>query len=138
MANVEAILGPSGSGIGSNNWVIGGSRTTTGKPFLANDMHLSEQMPSIWYEIGLHCTPKGADCPYNVVGYSFAGVPGVIVGHNDHIAWGFTNVGPDVLDLYIEKINPDNPNQYEVNGQVGGYDHGSRDDQGALAQPRST
>jgi penicillin amidase len=117
IANLEAIFGPSGSGIGSNNWVIGGSMTTTGKPFLANDMHLSEQMPSIWYEVGLHCTPKGADCPYNVVGYSFAGVPGVIVGHNDHIAWGFTNVGPDVIDLYIEKINPDNPNQYEVNGQ---------------------
>ncbi len=117
ISNLEALFGPSGSGIGSNNWVIGGSLTTTGKPFLANDMHLSEQMPSIWYEVGLHCTPKGADCPYNVVGYSFAGVPGVIVGHNDHIAWGFTNVGPDVIDLYIEKINPDNPNQYEVNGQ---------------------
>jgi penicillin amidase len=82
-------------------------------PFLANDPHLEEQMPSIWYEIGLHCRTVGADCPYNVVGYSFAGVPGVILGHNDHIAWGFTNVGPDVLDLYIEKINPDNPNQYE-------------------------
>jgi len=115
--NVDAVLGPSSSEIGSNNWVIGGSRTSTGKPFLANDMHLSEQMPSIWYEIGLHCTPEGAGCPYNVVGYSFAGVPGVLVGHNNRIAWGFTNVGPDVLDLYIEKINPDNPNQYEVNGQ---------------------
>jgi penicillin amidase len=114
---MESVFGPSGSGIGSNNWVIAGSRTTTGKPFLANDMHLSEMMPSIWYEVGLHCTPKGPDCPYNVTGYSFAGSPGVIVGHNDRIAWGFTNVGPDVIDLYIEKINPDNPNQYEVNGQ---------------------
>jgi penicillin amidase len=117
IAKMEEVFGPSGSGIGSNNWVIGGSRTTTGKPLLANDMHLSEQMPSIWYEIGLHCMPTGTNCPYNVTGYSFAGVPGVIVGHNDKIAWGFTNVGPDVLDLYIEKINPDNPNQYEVNGQ---------------------
>ncbi len=117
MAKMEAILGPTGSGIGSNNWVISGSRTSTGMPLLADDMHLAEQMPSIWYEVGLHCKPEGADCPYNVVGYSFAGVPGVIVGHNDHIAWGFTNVGPDVLDLYIEKINPNNPNQYEVNGQ---------------------
>jgi penicillin amidase len=117
MMKMEAVLGPTGSGIGSNNWVISGSRTTTGMPFLADDMHLAEQMPSIWYEIGLHCKPEGADCPYNVVGYSFAGVPGVIVGHNDHIAWGFTNVGPDVLDLYIEKINPANPNQYEVDGQ---------------------
>jgi penicillin amidase len=117
VAKVESVLGPFGNDIGSNNWVIAGSRTSTGKPFLANDMHLSEQMPSIWYEVGLHCTPKGPDCPYNVVGFSFAGAPGVIVGHNDRIAWGFTNVGPDVLDLYIEKINPDNPNQYEVNGQ---------------------
>ncbi len=117
MAKMESTLGPFGSGIGSNNWVIAGGRTSTGKPFLANDMHLSEQMPSIWYEIGLHCFPKNSSCPYNVTGFSFAGVPGVIVGHNDRIAWGFTNVGPDVLDLYIEKINPDNPNQYEVNGQ---------------------
>ncbi len=117
MAQVDTILGPSGSDIGSNNWVIAGSRTATGKPFLANDMHLSEQMPSIWYEIGLHCSPVNSACPFNVTGFSFAGVPGVIVGHNDRIAWGFTNVGPDVLDLYIEKINPANPNQYEVNGQ---------------------
>ena len=117
MAKVDTILGPSGNDIGSNNWVIAGKRTSTGKPFLANDMHLSEQMPSIWYEIGLHCSPVGAACPYNVTGFSFAGVPGVIVGHNDRIAWGFTNVAPDVLDLYIEKINPANPNQYEVNGQ---------------------
>jgi penicillin amidase len=117
MAKLTEVLGPSGSGIGSNNWVIGGKLTATGMPLLADDMHLSEQMPSIWYEIGLHCEPEGPNCPYNVAGYSFAGVPGVIVGHNDHIAWGFTNVGPDVLDLYIEKINPENPNQYEVNGQ---------------------
>jgi penicillin amidase len=117
ISDIESLLGPTGSGIGSNNWVIAGNRTSTGKPFLANDMHLSEQMPSIWYEIGLHCTTPSETCPYNVAGFSFAGVPGVIVGHTDHIAWGFTNVGPDVLDLYIEKINPDNPNQYEVNGQ---------------------
>ena len=117
MSNMESVLGPSGSGIGSNNWVLAGSRTSTGKPFLANDMHLGEQMPSIWYENGLHCSPKGPDCPFEVTGYSFASVPGVVVGHNDRIAWGFTNVGPDVLDLYIEKVNPDNPNQYEVNGQ---------------------
>jgi penicillin amidase len=65
----------------------------------------------------LHCTPKGEACPFNVVGFSFAGAPAVIIGHNDRIAWGFTNVGPDVMDLYIEKINPANPNQVEVNGQ---------------------
>jgi len=114
---MESVLGPSGRSIGSNNWVIGGSRTSTGKPLLANDMHLSEQMPSIWYENGLHCAPKGPDSPFDVTGYSFASVPGVVVGHTDRIAWGFTNVGPDVIDLYIEKLNPENPNQYEVNGE---------------------
>jgi penicillin amidase len=104
-------------GIGSNNWVLAGSRTTTGGPLLANDMHLGIQMPSIWYEMGLHCQPVTADCPFDVVGFTFLGVPAVIVGHNANIAWGVTNGGPDVQDLYIEKINPDNPNQYEVNGQ---------------------
>ncbi len=104
-------------GVGSNNWVVAGSRTETGLPLLANDPHLSMQMPSIWYENGLHCEPFGPDCPYDVVGFSFASAPGVIIGHNQRIAWGVTNVGPDVQDLYIERINPDNPNQYEVNGQ---------------------
>ncbi len=106
-----------GEGIGSNNWVIGGERTETGMPLLANDPHLGIQMPSIWYEIGLHCEPVGADCPFNVVGSSFASSPGVIIGHNDHIAWGVTNLGPDVQDLFIEHVNPENPNQYEVNGR---------------------
>jgi len=104
-------------GIGSNNWVISGQRTATGRPILANDMHLGVQMPAIWYEAGLHCTQKGPDCPFDVTGFTFPGVPGVIVGHNDRVAWGFTNLGPDVVDLYIEKINPENPNQYEVNGE---------------------
>jgi penicillin amidase len=106
-----------GQGIGSNNWVVAGSRTETGMPLLANDPHLSIQMPSIWYEIGLHCEPVGPNCPYNVVGASFAGAPGVIIGHNDHIAWGVTNLGPDVQDLFIERVNPENPNQYEYQGQ---------------------
>ncbi len=114
---LDALLGPSGSEIGSNNWVISGKLTTTGKPFLANDPHLAAQMPSIWYEIGLHCNTKTQDCPYEVVGFSFAGAPGVIIGHNDRIAWGVTNTGPDVQDLFIEKVNPANPNQYEVNGK---------------------
>ena len=113
---VRRLVGGPWPGLGSNNWVIAGSRTATRMPILANDPHLSIQMPSIWYEVGLHCRPKTADCPYDVVGFSFAGVPGVVIGHNDRIAWGFTNVNPDVQDLYIEKINPNNPNEYEVNG----------------------
>jgi penicillin amidase len=107
----------SGEFLGSNNWVIAGDRTETGAPLLANDPHLGIQMPSIWYEIGLHCEPVGPDCPYNVVGASFASSPGVIIGHNDRIAWGVTNLGPDVQDLFIERINPENPNQYEFQGQ---------------------
>ncbi|AUT04219.1 penicillin acylase family protein [Nostoc sp. CENA543] len=117
MLALEKLIGETGVGIGSNNWVIAGKRTKTGKPILANDPHLAVQMPSIWYEMGLHCTTKNAECPYNVMGFSFAGMLGVIVGHSDRIAWGVTNVQSDVMDLYIEKINPDNPNQYEVNGQ---------------------
>ncbi|HEX9029731.1 MAG TPA: penicillin acylase family protein [Anaerolineales bacterium] len=116
-AGLNALLGPHNAGIGSNNWVISGKRTNTGKPLLANDPHLGVQMPSIWYEMGLFCAPKGPDCPYEVTGFSFAGAPGIIIGHNDRIAWGFTNVGPAVQDLYIEKINPANPNQYEHNGK---------------------
>ncbi|HEX7621446.1 MAG TPA: penicillin acylase family protein, partial [Anaerolineales bacterium] len=114
---LNALLGPSRAGIGSNSWAVSGSLTASGMPLLANDPHLSIQMPSIWYQIGLHCRPVSADCPYEVAGFSFAGVPGVVIGHNQNIAWGFTNTGPDVMDLYIEKINPDNPNQYEYNGQ---------------------
>lgn len=116
-AAVEALLGPLGPGIGSNSWAVSGERTVTGQPILANDPHLGVQMPSIWYEVGLHCAPKGAGCPYDLVGVSFASVPGVVIGHNDRIAWGFTNVGPDVQDLYIEKLNPANPDQYEFEGQ---------------------
>lgn len=117
VATLDGALGPTGDGIGSNSWVLSGQRTSTGKPILANDPHLGAQMPSIWYEVGLHCTSKGLDCPYKVNGFSFAGMPGVIIGHNDRIAWGFTNVESDVTDLYIEKINPHNPNQYEVKGK---------------------
>ncbi len=106
-----------GVGLGSNNWVIAGSRTETGMPLLANDPHLGIQMPSIWYEVGLHCEPKGPDCPINVVGASFPGAPGVIIGHNDRIAWGVTNVNPDVQDFFVEKVNPANPNQYEYQGR---------------------
>jgi penicillin amidase len=117
IGNLDRLLGPSGTGIGSNSWAVSGALTATGKPLLANDPHLGIQMPSIWYQISLHCKPVSDACPYQVGGFSFAGVPGVVIGHNDQVAWAFTNVGPDVMDLFVEKVNPDNPNQYEVNGQ---------------------
>ncbi|WP_020575956.1 penicillin acylase family protein [Actinopolymorpha alba] len=96
-----------GDGIGSNSWVVAGSRTTTGKPMLANDPHLSPQMPSIWYQQGLHCKDPSTDCQYDVAGFGFAGVPGIVIGHNTRIAWGFTNLGPDVMDLYVERLDGD-------------------------------
>lgn len=117
LGTVEALVGAQFEGSGSNSWVIAGRRTTTGQPLLANDPHLSIQMPSIWYEAGLHCNQVTAACPYEVTGFSFAGVPGIIIGHSSRIAWGFTNLGADIQDLFIEKINPANPTQYEVNGR---------------------
>jgi len=114
---VDSMTGGGFEGIGSNSWVLSGELTDTGMPLLANDPHLGVQLPSIWYEVGLHCVEFGPDCQVDVTGFSFAGVPGIIIGHNTKIAWGFTNLGPDVMDLYIEKINPDNPNQYEYQGE---------------------
>ncbi|MCC6613728.1 MAG: penicillin acylase family protein [Anaerolineae bacterium] len=110
------ILGE-GEGIGSNNWVVSGSRTASGRPLLANDPHLGIQMPSIWYEIGLHCQPVSDDCPLDVTGFAFAPSPAVIIGHNANIAWGVTNVGPDTQDLYRIQVNPDNDLQYRWNGE---------------------
>lgn len=92
---------------GSNNWVLSGERTETGMPLLADDPHLGLATPSIWYETHLK-SPE-----VNVTGVIFAGVPGIILGHNEHIAWGVTNVAPDVQQLYLERRNPDNPYQFE-------------------------
>ncbi|HSJ71729.1 MAG TPA: penicillin acylase family protein [Acidimicrobiia bacterium] len=113
----EVTGGGSDTGIGSNSWAVSGLHTPTGAPFLANDPHLANQMPSIWYQVGLHCREVGPECPFDVAGFGFPGVPGVVIGHNAHIAWGVTNTGPDVQDLYIEKINPDDPMQYEYRGE---------------------
>ena len=109
MRVVPSLMGDSedGSGIGSNSWVVSGKHTTSGKPLLANDPHLSAGMPSVWYQTGLHCRTKSAKCPFDVTGFTFSGVPGVIIGHNDKIAWGFTNLAPDVTDLYLERLRDD-------------------------------
>jgi penicillin G amidase len=112
----EGFMLGSGDGIGSNNWVVAGKKSETGMPLLANDPHLSIGMPSIWYEIGLHCQPVSEECPFNVRGLTFSPGVGVVIGHNDTIAWGVTNVGPDTQDLYVIKVNPDNLLQYEWDG----------------------
>jgi penicillin amidase len=97
-------------GLGSNNWVVSGDHTATGKPLLANDTHLELSIPPIWYEV--HLTAPG----WNVKGFTIPGAPMVIIGHNDKVAWGFTNNGADVQDLYVETFNPRNPSEYLVNG----------------------
>jgi penicillin amidase len=99
------LLGPQGGGLGSNSWAVDGSLTESRSPLLANDPHLAPTMPSVWYQMGLHCTSVTPSCPYDVAGYTFSGFPGVIIGHNDRIAWGFTNLGADVTDLYLERIS---------------------------------
>ncbi|MFD7555439.1 penicillin acylase family protein [Streptomyces sp. NPDC059835] len=104
---IPAILGPNGSGIGSNSWVVSGKYTTTGKPLLANDPHLAPQLPSVWYQMGLHCRAVSAQCQYDVAGFTFSGMPGVVIGHNTDIAWGMTNLGADVTDLYLEQVKPE-------------------------------
>jgi len=101
---VPALMGR-GEGIGSNSWVVGPQRSATGKPLLANDPHLAPGIPGIWYQIGLHCRQKSEQCPLDVAGFSFSGVPGVVIGHNDRIAWGFTNLDPDVSDFYLERVD---------------------------------
>lgn len=104
-----------GEGLGSNAWVVDGEHSTTGRPILANDPHLGVSVPGIWYQMGLHCTTVNEQCPFDVTGFTFAGLPGVIIGHNQDIAWGFTNLGPDVTDLYLEKIEGQ---QYEYDGRL--------------------
>jgi penicillin amidase len=85
---------------GSNDWVVSGSHTATGKPLLANDEHLAHTVPGVWYEADLETiTPSG---PLHVTGVSLPGLPLIITGHNDHVAWGFTNLGATVQDIYIE------------------------------------
>ena len=113
-AEARRFTGPaSQEGLGSNNWVLSGARTTTGKPLLANDMHLVMSIPAIWYENHL----VGGDM--NVTGISFPGVPGVIAGHNQRVAWGYTNGFSDVQDLYMEHLRrkEDGGVQYEFRGE---------------------
>ena len=108
-------LGETGPGIGSNSWVVAGNKTITGKPLLANDPHLAPMMPSLWYQTGLHCTTVSAECDYDVSGWTMSGLPGIFIGHNDTIAWGFTNLGPDVTDLVLQQVEGD---EYLVDGAL--------------------
>ena len=104
-------LGFRGAGVGSNNWVVSGEYTESGFPMMANDPHLATRMPSIWYFAEL----KGES--FHWFGSTLPPLPGFAMCHNEHIAWGLTNLGPDVQDLFLERIHPQNPNQYLAEGQ---------------------
>ncbi|GAB4545677.1 MAG: penicillin acylase family protein [Anaerolineae bacterium] len=108
-----------GSGA-SNSWVVSGQRSASGKPILANDPHLTLPMPSLFYEIGLHCVTVSAECPYDVVGFSLPATPGILIGHNGRIAWGLTTPGVDTQDLYA--IKPVNASEYMVDNELLTYD----------------
>ena len=108
---LEELLGYNSSVSGSNSWVVSGSRTKSGKPLLANDPHLKFTQPPRWYEMHL----KGGR--FNVSGLCLAGIPMPIIGQNENIAWGLTNSMVDDMDFFIEKINPDNKNQYLYDGK---------------------
>jgi penicillin amidase len=104
-------LGFGGETLGSNSWVLSGARTESGKPILANDPHLGLKTPSVWYLAAI-------DVPgYALSGATLPGIPGVIIGHNDRIAWGVTSVEPDVQDLFVETVDPSDPNRYRHRGE---------------------
>ncbi|MEZ5759159.1 MAG: penicillin acylase family protein [Emcibacteraceae bacterium] len=98
--------------IGSNNWVIAGRRTKSGKPIMANDPHRTIQNPSLRYMVHLNAPEKDGKRGWNVIGGGEPVLPGVSIGHNEYGAWGLTIFRIDQEDLYVYKTNPDNPNQY--------------------------
>jgi penicillin G amidase len=101
-------------GVGSNNWVVAGQRTQTGMPLLANDPHLGLSAPAIWYFAHLNAKPTGDERALNVMGATLPGLPFVVLGRTRGVAWGFTNTGPDVQDLYLEQIDPNAEQRYRL------------------------
>lgn len=113
-------------GKGSNNWVVSGARSASGKPLLANDPHLGLSAPAIWYFARLQA-PDVADMKgMDVVGATLPGTPFVVLGRTPDVAWGFTNTGPDVQDLYLEQIHPDDAGRYRLPGQDAWASFGQR------------
>jgi penicillin amidase len=108
----DALLGTPGPSVGSNSWVVRGDRTASSAPLLANDTHLDLFLPSSWYATGLHSGD------FETVGYSFVGTPGIVLGHNQHIAWGLTDLVADVEDFYTENLDStDHPQHYQFRGE---------------------
>ncbi|MGO1440219.1 MAG: penicillin acylase family protein [Brevibacterium yomogidense] len=104
LERVDTLVGGKTEGIGSNSWVVSGEHTDTGDPLLANDPHLGAALPSVWSQMQLRCAEVTDECPFDVAGYSFSGLPGIVIGHNQQVAWGFTNLTTDVADLYVERV----------------------------------
>lgn len=102
---------------GSNNWVVSGKKSVTGKPIFANDMHLGIFAPGIWYQLHQVVENKDGSDALNVTGLALPGQPFIVAGHNNNIAWGMTNVMVDDMDFYLETLNKENSNQYKLNGQ---------------------
>jgi penicillin G amidase len=104
---LAAVLPPAGpGGVGSNAWVVGPGRSTTGGALLANDPHLGLQAPGVWYLA--HLQTPGLE----LIGATLPGIPAMVLGHNGTIAWGFTNTGADTQDLFIERVDPEDPTHY--------------------------
>ena len=106
LARMPVLVGR-GDALGSNAWAVSGDHTTTGAPLLADDPHLGVSVPGPWMQMGLHCRTVSEDCPLDVAGFTFSGLPGVVIGHNADIAWGFADLGADVSDLYLERVEGD-------------------------------
>jgi penicillin amidase len=104
-------LGLGGEDLGSNSWVLAGSRTSTGLPILANDPHLGLRAPSVWYLAAIEAPG------FVAAGATLPGVPGIIIGHNRRIAWGLTSIEPDVQDLFVEEVDPKDPGRYRHRGE---------------------
>jgi penicillin amidase len=111
-AALASLLGGAGQGLGSNCWALAGSRTASGKPLLAGDPHLPVRNPSIWYEVALDAGDM------HLIGFSIPGVPGVVIGHNDRIAWSFTYAYADTQDLFVERQDPSDLRRYEFEGRM--------------------
>lgn len=111
-AALAGILGGAGQGLGSNCWALAGSRTASGKPLLAGDPHLPVRNPSIWYEVALDAGDL------RLIGFSIPGVPGVVIGHNDRVAWSFTYAYADTQDLFVERQDPTDLRRYEYEGRM--------------------
>ncbi|HKY50913.1 MAG TPA: penicillin acylase family protein [Candidatus Limnocylindria bacterium] len=111
-AALAGILGGAGQGLGSNCWALAGSRTASGRPLLAGDPHLPVRNPSIWYEVALDAGDL------HLIGFSIPGVPGVVIGHNDRVAWSFTYAYADTQDLFVERQDPTDLRRYEFEGRM--------------------